>query len=54
MIKKKDDSVNSSLQNWIISHQTVIKYPTLNYYITVNFDDEIRGSNTELRQKVLL
>ena len=50
---KINDSVNSSLRKWIIYHPRLIKYPIGNYYITVKFDDEIRGVNTEVRQKVI-
>ena len=54
IFSKINDSVKSSLRKWTISHPHVIKSCIENDYIVVKFDDGIRGSNTELRQKVLL
>ena len=51
---KTNDSVKYSIQNWIIYHPHVIKYPISNDYITVNCYDGIRGLKTEIRQKVIL
>ena len=39
---KINNSVNSSLQRWIIYHPRIIQYPIENDYITVKFDDVIR------------
>ena len=39
---------------WIIYHPHVIPYPVFNDYITVNFNDGIRGVKTEPLNKVLL
>ena len=36
---KINDSVNSSLQKWIISHPNLINYYTANGYINVKIDD---------------
>ena len=49
-----NDSVKYSLQNRIISHPRVVKYPIENDYITVKFDDVIRVVKNELHQKVIL
>ena len=54
VFSKNNDSVNSSLQMWIIYHPRVIQYLIVNYYIAVNFDDGNIGAKNELRQKVLL
>ena len=51
---KINDTVNSSLLKWIISHTYVIPYPISNDYIRVKFDDLIIGVKTEPHQKVLL
>ena len=48
-----NDSVNYSLQKWIISHPHVIQYPIKNYFIAIKFDDGNGGVKTELRQKVI-
>ena len=43
---KINDSVMSSLQNWMISHLHVMQYLIANDYITVKFVDGIRWVNT--------
>ena len=47
-------SVKYSLQRWIISHPHVIQSHISNDCITVKFDGENGGVNTELLQKVIL
>ena len=49
-----NDSVNSSLQKWIIFLPHVIQSNIENDYITVNFDDGNGGVKNEIRQNVPL
>ena len=49
-----DDSFNSTLHKWIISHTRVIWYPIEKYYIKVRLYDVNGGANTEIHQKFLL
>ena len=54
IFSKINDSVKYSLQKWIIYHSHLIKYPIVNDYIAVKFDDGNGGVKTELRHKLLL
>ena len=51
---KINDNIKDSLQKCILSNPHVIKSSISNDYITVKFDDGIRGVKTKLCQKVLL
>ena len=51
---KISDSINYPLQKWMISNSRMIQSTIKNNFITVKFDGENGGVNTELRQKVLL
>ena len=45
-----NDSVESDLQKWILSHPRVIQSPITNYYIKLKLYGKNRGTNTELHQ----
>ena len=51
---KIDNSVKPFLQKWIIYHPHVIQSPIAKYYITIRFDDGVRGVKIKLCQKVIL
>ena len=44
-----NDSVESDLQKWILSHPCVIQYTIKNYCIKVNLDGGNGGSNDDSR-----
>ena len=54
VFSKMNDSVNYSLQKWIIYLPHVIQSPIEKYYITVEFDDENGGLKTEVSKKLFL
>ena len=54
LFSKINDSVNPSLQKWIIYHPHVIQYTIVNDYIKVKFVNGNRELKTETRQKFLL